>query len=234
MRVRIDGRGAAPSGAIVADTVGHVLSMTADRALAIPVGAEGLYAAARAVLTATDVPTAFQTYLDAVDAYLGCAPDPAVAAGNVAEVDALAFDLLHDEAALRRVDSALAGYSFRIGPDAIGDPGGTPILNPGDTGVIAYSRRAPIPGRTPSLAPAASDTIEPSVVLYVNGIWTSVASAAETVRAYLEPLVRSIPGFTSGKIAVRYFYNRTLAQQPTTPEERRVDCVRFFGARLVS
>ncbi|MBX6333073.1 MAG: hypothetical protein IRY91_14590 [Gemmatimonadaceae bacterium] len=231
VHVRIDGRAAPSTGAIMADTAPHVVTITADRLLTVPQAAEGLFSAAQAVLTAADVPAAFQAYLDSAYAYAQRTTDLAAAQRDIATVDALAFDFLDDEAALRRVDAALAGYSFRIGPDALGDPGGTPILNPGDTGVVSFLKRAPVPSASVSPTAILTDTIEPTVFLYVNGILTEQFDASLTM-AHLHSLIRKIPGFESSNIAYRLFYNRTWGAQAPTPEQHRMDCVQFFGARL--
>lgn len=228
VQVRVDGQAASDSGDVVVDAAGHAITATADRIITIPSRAIGLYTAAEAVLTAADVPAAYQAYLDSIYEYQGRSTDAGLAEQDVRAVEDSAFNFLTHEAALRRVDAALAGYSFRFGPDSLGDPGGAPIVNPGDTGVVIVDRVAGGESPRHSLAQAPGDTIEPTVYLYVNGIWTGALRTYGTYQI-LDSLVAAVPGLGSKKITTRFFYNRTWVDQVPTPLQRRVDCTAAFN-----
>jgi len=233
VQVRIDGHAAVASGTVVADADPHVITATADRVVTVPNGAEGVYGAARAVLTSTNPPAAFQTYLDSAYAYAVRIGEPNRVAQDLDDVDGLVFDYLTQQTAIRRVDSAIAGYSFRIGPDSLGDLSAPPFVDPSDTGTIIFNR-GPAAQRSASRGSfdvAPGDTIEPTVFLYVNGIWSDEVKTAAT-SVLLRMIVSGVPGFGSRRISTYYHYNRTWTDQTLTPEEQRVDCVQFFGARL--
>jgi hypothetical protein len=225
VQVRIDGLPANPSGTIVADTAPHAVIVSTDRTPVVPVGGEDLYAKAQAVLTATDVAAAYQAYLDAVYAFGRTAPDEATADRGIADVDALVFDILTQENAMRRVDKALDGYSFRIGSNGVGNAIHPPFLFPDDTGVVVFNR-TPSHRVARSMSSAEPDTIEPTTFLFVNGILNSRKAANSTARkidtSFVQPIFNHSPN-----VEMRLSYNHTFYDKPT-PEERQGDCVRAF------
>lgn len=235
--VRVDQLRAPTSGVVVADADQHVIFASADRLVTVPVGAEALYASAQAVVTSPNTAAAFQNYLDAQYAYVH-AHDAAQAERDIADVNHLVFNFLDNRAQVRRVDAALDGHSFRIGPTTLQDPGGDPISDPViDPGVFnrlaappltkgAMPARAQVPARAQMLA-AFDDTVETSVFLYVNGIRTLESGASSTADK-LDGLRLEIPLFQTQKIIVRYFYSRTYAVLPTR-ERLEQECARDWG-----
>lgn len=224
VRVRVDGMPASAAGAIVADTVPHLITVTANRIPQLPAGGAQMLAAAQAVLTAADAPAAYQKYLDAVYAFSQTGGDAETVARGVRDVSALAFDPLRDDAAIARVDEALANWSFRYGPDP-DDPGGAPILHPSDTSIMEGFRAAP--GSLVASLEAENDTMETTTILYVNGVETDWTKADKTLEK-LKVVVRGIPGFESPRILPRLVYNRNRAAHTVGADERRDRCMRSF------
>lgn len=221
--VRVDGMPALPIGLVVTDTE-HVLTVTADRRVVLSSSAQPLYGQARRLLTAPDPVAAYQSYLDAADAYVESPSrghDEAMR--DLRDVEFLAFDPIRDSAALRRLDNALDGRVF-----AVGDTG---ALASG-LGVSAESTR----GVRALDAVSGSDSVERTVFLYINGIATPQfgPEGAVATRTELKSVVSEVPLFNGrAAFSVQHFYNRTYSEQRPTPEQQRAHCIAMFASRFL-
>ena len=95
--------------------------------------------------------------------------------GIYESVYALAFNPVADSAALHRLDDALANHVFRVGADSEWPP-----VTPGDSA-------------------------EPTLYVYVNGIWTSRFPKAEKTLNYLRLLVSNVDLLATPRHKVRLF-----------------------------
>ncbi len=221
--VRVDGMPALPIGLVVTDTE-HVLTVTADRRVVLRSGALPLYGQARRLLTAADPVAAYQAYLDAAEAYVESpSRNREEAMHDLEDIEFLAFDPIRDSAALRRLDNALDGQVF-----------GVDSARAGPTGLGASSKAM---RRVRGLdATTASDSVERTVFLYINGIATPQfgPQGATATRFELRRIVSEVPLFaTRGEVAVQFFYNRTYRDQRPTQEQQRAHCVALFASRFV-
>lgn len=220
--VRVDGMPAPPIGLIETDTE-HVLTVTADRRVILPSSALPLYGKARGLLTAANPVAAYQSYLDAADAYVESPSQSHDAAmHDVEDVEFLAFDPIRDSAALQRLDNALDGQVFAVGDTGVGAA---------RLGAAASSVRRV---RT-SDANAASDSVERTVFLYINGIATPQLGpeGAIATRFELGRIVSEVPQFAAHReFGVRFYYNRTYREQRPTQEQQRAHCVALFASRF--
>jgi hypothetical protein len=235
-QVRLDGQRVPVSGTIIADTVGHILSVTADRVVTVPAGLEALYATAQTLLTAQDVPAAYQNWLDAVQAYMEQSGYTEAATNQIRDIEFLVFDPTTQMTNLVRIDKALAGWSFPVGPDA-GAPRSAPIapvINVCDTMICIFRGKPSADGsrigagpRINAGATAPTDTIETTTFDYMNGMNTSSYEAAISV-TLIRKVVKGIPAFASPKITVRHIYNRTYSETGPTADEILSACESFF------
>ncbi|HEY7877879.1 MAG TPA: hypothetical protein VIC55_06625, partial [Gemmatimonadaceae bacterium] len=221
---RLDGQPAPASGTVVTDRE-HILSVTADRRPTVAATAMPLYQTARALLTAGDPVAAFQSYLDDVGTYVD-AHDPDTALRQLQDVEYLAFDPIRDSVSLTRLDAALAGHEFVIGADSSASAVGT-SPNRG----VTHDR-----GTMHALdATSALDSLERTMFLYVNGIWTPQFGPEGAAAAYvaLRILVSRVPLLRNqSAFGVHYFYNRTRSAQRPTPQQQQTHCTTLFVARL--
>lgn len=228
--VRLDGHAAPTSGIVLADA-DHTLTATADRHVTIPAAAAALYQRARDVLRAADPAAAFQDYLDRVTEFVG-AHDAPSALRQIQDLEYLAFDPIRDSAALRRLDAALAGHELAI-------TGDTNAVSPVDgarrpTG--AAGQRTPLRSLALAARPTVPDSLERTMFLFVNGIWTPQFGPSGAAAAYttLRILVSAVPLFRNPTaFAVHYFYNRTHSEQRPTPDQQRAHCTAAFTTRLL-
>ncbi|HXE60280.1 MAG TPA: hypothetical protein VN607_06215 [Gemmatimonadaceae bacterium] len=224
--VRVDGMPALPIGLVVTDTE-HVLTVTADRRVVLRSAALRLYGQARRLLTSSDPMAAYQAYLDAADAYAASlSRSHEEAMRDLQDVEFLAFDPIRDSAALRRLDAALDGQVFEVGATSVGGAGASQL----GAGLRSAGRAGALD------AAGATDSVEPTVFLYINGIATPQfgPEGAVATRTELKGIVSEVP-FLAGHstISVQHFYNRTYRDQRPTPEQQRTHCVALFASRVL-
>ncbi len=117
--VRVDGRAAPASGTVMADAAYHAIEVSADRVVTVPAGLGALYGSAQAILVSSDVPAAFQAWLDAAYAHMQESPDPELAQRQIGDIEYLAFDPVTQYDNLRRADAPTRrslGSPFASGP----------------------------------------------------------------------------------------------------------------------
>ncbi|MEO5817408.1 MAG: hypothetical protein ABIT20_19220 [Gemmatimonadaceae bacterium] len=235
VQVRIDGVAAPASGSLSADSVHHLLIATADRVVTVSHDLDGLLATARSVLTAADVPAAYQQWIDAVDSHVQGAVDVQQALREIDDVEYLAFGDVKDVDELARVDEALAGQTFHVGPEA-------PVISaariPSATGFLQSGGRSSLTMSAParplsSLIQAQGDTIESTTFVYINGMVTPGGGAARTA-ATLRQMIGTVNGLNSPRIFHQLIYNRNFAANPPTPDWRLNRCTFILGAKLTS
>ena len=150
-----------------------------------------------------DPVAAFQSHLNAVGAF-AAQHAASEAATLLTLLYQVAFDPVADSAALRRVDDALANRVFEIG------------VPPGLRGGLRTSGAARALDATPGA--------EPTIYVYINGIWSTRSNAAATYAILKDMIDRSME-LANGQQSVRYFYNRTRLATPESPERTRARCI---------
>jgi hypothetical protein len=155
-QVWLDGELVPASGTLRMDR-DHAILLSADRRLVLNPEDRPLVESARAILTASDKPAAFQLHMDEVAAlYDRVGSDEAHA--RIQAVEAAAYDLDRDREAIREAHRALDGHIFRIG-------------GPGAPAAARF--RA-------SSAVAAAGAFQPKTTFYsINGILNTPTGAAE-------------------------------------------------------
>ena len=188
LRVFIDGDSVADSGMVVMDTT-HVLEALSIETPVLPTGDEYLLTEAQGLLTAGDKPAAFQGYLNDLADFVASKPAAEVAQALYA-VNVLAYEFPRDSAAVAELDNALADHIFDIGSSPLGAPAVR------SSGLM--------------LNPSISDSAEPVVYLYVNGVLTSPLGA-RTTAGNLSALLGDVSELAQlgTRKRVHWFYNRS-------------------------
>jgi hypothetical protein len=184
--VTVDGHDAPASGTLSMD-IDHVVTASAEADRTVPAGGEPLVASARAILTASDKPAAFQHHLNLVaDVYDRMALEDAAA--RMDSIYAIAYDPVADSAAIRVAQEALANRVFSVQPT--------------DGAAASRGLRSP---RAALLGTAPAGRV---TYFTVNGVLTDPASAADNLVA-AQKAARDA-GVTGPSDDFRLFYNASF------------------------
>lgn len=185
--VLVDAKEAPRSGMLSMDR-DHVVLAGADLQVVLPEGGEELLASAQSVMTARNTVEAFQAHLDRVaQLYADIGPD--AAREQMTIIYHVAYDVVEDSAALRRVDEALNNRVFSIDPAVIAEP--PPPPSPG----MAAGFRA---------AAAAAAPADNTVFFTINGVFVGYGAAVQNMNE-TQAAIRE----TGLQSPVRFYYNST-------------------------
>lgn len=219
----------APSG-YIRMTKNHIIRAYADLDVALPPSGDPLVVQLRAVLTAADAVGAYQGLLDTFGSLFDTV-GPDAASDRITRAELAAYHYPDDSAALRRVDHALALHDFDLGVGRYdgsgasdGTVGGGVVTNrrPSTGGL---GNRIAVPGRAsrelfpvtegpcaPVVQPAVAGSPEPTLILYVNGMYTDPAQAALSATK-IRCAVSRAGQLSNSNYTIKHFYNREYAQQ---------------------
>jgi len=227
--VTLDGAPVPAAGTVTMDST-HVFIASADTIVTLNATEQQISTAIRAVLTASDPAVAYQALL----AQLRALGDRQDLDTIVTRAEYAAYDPIDDSAAIRRVDDVLAGQLFPLTENS-------PTVTASAQRMMPRRGKAAPPHPAHTLHPSLSldaatgtsrDTLEPTTVMYVNGVMTTPAkSAATAVR--LERLLEQIPRFKHREFAYSHFYNRNYTTQiGATPSQRLASCFASLRTRM--
>lgn len=205
----------------------HVLWAAADVDVTLPPPTDPLVVELRGLLSAADPVSTYQQILDDVGALFN-AVGPQEASRRVKLAGLVAYDPIRDSSALIRVDNALALHAFMLGSseyDGSGADGGG-----GGGGLI--SNRMPEGSRdvapggpcSPQRSPEVPGSPEPTRVVFVNGIRTTLdesINASHSLRCALDAAGQ----LRNSRVVVDRFYNRTWTVQVRDEMQKDSWCI---------
>jgi len=212
--VALDDRVVPDTGTVVMGA-SHVLWAAADVDVALPPPTDPLVVELRGLLSAADPVGAYQQILDDVGALFN-AMGPEEASRRVKLAGLVAYDPIRDSSALIRVDNALALHEFTLGSSEYDGSG----ASSGGGGGGLISNRMPVGSRevaaggpcSPQRSPEVPGSPEPTRVVYVNGIRTTLdesINASHSLRCALDAAGQ----LQNSRVVVDRFYNRTWTVQ---------------------
>lgn len=230
--VALDDRLVPDTGTVVMGA-SHVLWAAADVDVTLPPPTDPLVVELRGLLSAADPVSTYQQILDDAGALFN-AVGPEEAARRVKLAGLVAYDPIRDSSALIRVDNALALHAFTLGSSEYDGSGADGGGGGGGGGLI--SNRMPVAGGgasrdvapggpcSPQRSPEVPGSPEPTRVVFVNGIRTTLdesINASHSLRCALDAAGQ----LQNSRVIVDRFYNRTWTVQVRDAMRRDSWCI---------